>query len=252
MATSASTTYLITGASRGLGRGFVAAYLAQPDSTVIAAVRDPTSSSSKSLGELPKGANSSLIVVKLDSDVETDPADAVKQLKAEHNITSLDIVIANAGIMKAYPTVQEAKVESFYEHYRTNVVGVVLLFQAISPLLKASTKSGKFIVMGSVAGSITLAEKSPVPNTVYGASKAALNFITNRIHVENEEIVAVSVHPGFVQTPGGNSAAESFGMEKADITLDESIGPMLKLIAEATRESAGGKFKLYDGSDLPW
>lgn len=198
MAASTSTTYLITGASRGLGRGFVAAYLAQPDSIVVAAVRDPTSSSSKSLQELPKGANSSIIIVKLDSDVETDSQQAVQQLKTEHKITSLDIVIANAGIMKAYPTVQDAKVESFYEHYRTNVVGVVLLFQAISPLLKASTKSGKFIVMGSLAGSITMADKSPVPNTVYGASKAALNFVTRRIHVENEEIVAVSIHPGFV------------------------------------------------------
>lgn len=198
MAAPTSTTYLITGASRGLGRGFVAAYLAQPDSIVVAAVRDPTSSPSKSLEELPKGANSSLVVVKLDSDVETDPQQAVQQLKTEHKITSLDIVIANAGIMKAYPTVQDAKAESFYEHYRTNVVGVVLLFQAISPLLKASTKSGKFMVMGSLAGSITMADKSPVPNTVYGASKAALNFVTRRIHVENEEIVAVSIHPGFV------------------------------------------------------
>lgn len=198
MAASISTTYLVTGASRGLGRGFVAAHLAQPNSIVVAAVRDPTSSTSKSLQDLPKGANSSLIVIKIDSLAENDPQEAVKQLKSEHNITSLDVVVANAGIAKVFPTVQEAKVEDFLEHYRTNVIGVVLLFQAILPLLKASTKPAKFAVMGSIAGSITAAVDAPVSNTVYGASKAALNFVTRRIHTENPDIVAISIHPGFV------------------------------------------------------
>jgi norsolorinic acid ketoreductase len=193
-----STIYLVTGASRGLGRALVAAYLAQPNNTVIAAVRDPTSSSSISLQELVKGANSSLIIVKIDSLSETDAQQAITQLKSEHNITSLDVVIANAGIAKLFPLVQDARVEDFLEHYRTNVIGVAILFQAILPLLKNSTKTPKFVVMGSVAGSIGEAEKSPVPNTVYGASKAALNFITKRIHAENADIIAFPVHPGFV------------------------------------------------------
>ena len=34
-------SYLVTGANRGIGRGLVAAFLARPHATVIAAVRDP-------------------------------------------------------------------------------------------------------------------------------------------------------------------------------------------------------------------
>lgn len=199
MAAQTSTIYLVTGASRGLGRGLVAAYLAQPNNIVIAAVRDPTSSSSTTLQKLPKGANSSLIIVKIDSLSETDAQQAVAQLKSEHNITSLDVVIANAGIAKLFPLVQDARVEDFLDHYRTNVIGVAILYQAILPLLKNSTKTPKFVAMSSLAGCIGEAEKSPVPNTVYGASKAALNFITKRIHAENADIIAFPVHPGFVR-----------------------------------------------------
>jgi norsolorinic acid ketoreductase len=251
MATQTPTTYLITGASRGLGRGLVAAYLARPNNTVIAAVRDLTSPPSKSLQELPKGTSTSLIVVKIDSLSETDPQDAVAQLKSEHNITTLDVVIANAGIAKIFPLVSDSKVEDYLEHYRTNVIGTVLLYQAILPLLKNSAMSPKFVTMGSNAGSITMIEHVPIPNAVYGSSKAALNYVTQKIHAENPEIIAFPVHPGFVcqfhsfflpncqytnrmnqvQTEGGNAAANFFGLEKAQMTVEESIAAMVKLVS---------------------
>ncbi|KEF61389.1 uncharacterized protein A1O9_02955 [Exophiala aquamarina CBS 119918] len=252
MIAPASTIYLVSGASRGLGRALVAAYLARPNNTVIATVRDPTSPVSKSLQELSKGTNSSLIVLKTDSLIETDAQQAIDELKSVHNITSLDVVIANAGIAKLFPTVQEVRVEDILEHYRTNVIGVVLLFQAVVPLLKNSTKTPKFVVMGSEAGSIGGMEQVPVPNAAYGPSKAALNWITKKIHVENPDIIAFPIHPGFVQTDTGNASARAFGMEKAILTYEESIPPMVKLIDEATREATSGKFKLYDGSSLDW
>ena len=127
--------------------------------------------------------------MKIDSLSETDAQQAITQLKSEHNITSLDVVIANAGIAKVFPLVQDARVKDFLEYYRTNVIGVVILFQAILPLLKNSTKTPKFVVMGSVAGSIGEAEK--VQSLIRSrASKAALNFITKRIHAENADIIA--------------------------------------------------------------
>lgn len=201
MIAETSTVYLVSGASRGLGRALVAAYLAQPNNTVIATVRDPTSSASKSLPELSKGTNSSLIVLKIDSMVETDAQQAIAELKSAHNITSLDVVIANAGIAKLFPTVQEARVEDMLEHYRTNVIGVVLLFQAVISLLENSAKTPKFVVMGSNAGTIGGMEEVPVPNAAYGPSKAALNWVTKKIHVENPDIIAFPIHPGFVRLP---------------------------------------------------
>jgi norsolorinic acid ketoreductase len=85
------------------------------------------------------------------------------------------------------------------EHYQINVLGPLHLFQATAPLLVASQKP-KFVAMSSGAGSISGVEKLKVENTAYGASKAALNFVTRRIHAENEHLIAFPINPGWLQT----------------------------------------------------
>lgn len=100
----APITILVTGASRGLGKGFVKRCFAQPGNTVVAGVRDPEHPNAKVLAELPQGDGTRLLVVKIDSLVESDPADAVKALVKE-GINALDIVVGNAGISKCHPFV---------------------------------------------------------------------------------------------------------------------------------------------------
>ena len=180
----------------GIGRGLVQAYLGRPNNVVIAAVRDPTDSTSKSLSHLPKASGSSLIIVKISSTSETDAAAAVKELEALHDIDVLDIVIANAGIAKAYPRVEAAQTSDLLEHYHVNVIGTIILFRAVLPLLKRSQQTPKFIAMGSAAGTIGGQEKAPVPNAAYGPSKAAVNWVAEKVHLENEDLIAFPIHPG--------------------------------------------------------
>jgi len=49
--------------------------------------------------------------------------------------------------------------------------------------------------MGSSAGQITGDGESPFLNSVYGVTKAALNYIVKRIHLENEGIIAFAIDP---------------------------------------------------------
>ena len=163
---------------------------------MIASVRNPTHPTSLSLQELPKNPSSSLIIVKIDSISETDPKDAIAELRSKHNITSLDVVIANAGISAIWPAVADAKPSDMIEHYRVNAVGIALLFQAVLPLLKASSTTPKFITLGTIAGSIAAQENAPVPNAAYGPSKAALNWITKKIHLEHPDMIAFPLSPG--------------------------------------------------------
>lgn len=51
-------------ATQGIGAGFVAKYLSRPNTTVIAAVRNPSASDSKSLESLPRGNGSTVLTVK--------------------------------------------------------------------------------------------------------------------------------------------------------------------------------------------
>ena len=159
-------------------------------------MRDPSDSTSKSLKDIPHASSSSLIIVQIRSDSETDARNAVKELETTHRITSLDIVIGNAGIAKHFPPVEEATTQDLLEHYRVNVIGNVVLFQAVLPLLAKSTTTPKFIIISSAAGSIDGQDQQPVPNAVYGPSKAAVNWVAKKIHLENENLVAFPVHPG--------------------------------------------------------
>jgi norsolorinic acid ketoreductase len=187
------TIILISGANRGLGRAFLEIFLARPNHTVIAANRDPSVPTSQELLHLPAAAGSKVIVVKLDATVETDAAAAVSELQTKHGIDHIDIVIANAGVAWVIPTVAQLQVADLEEHMRTNVHGVVWLYQAVLPLLK---KSGKpvWVSMGSQSGLLT--NFLNFPNAAYGPTKVVLHWLTCAIHTEEPSITAFVVDPG--------------------------------------------------------
>jgi norsolorinic acid ketoreductase len=173
----------------------VAAYLPRPNTTVIAAVRDPNHATSKSLWTLSKGASSTLIIVKIDSASKSSVAAAMEQLQSVHNVRALDVVIASAGISKCYPPVAEVTFEDVQEHFSINTIGPLLLFQAALPLMQSS-KQPKFIAISSAAGSIDGMGVGSVPNAAYGPSKAALNYLTRKMHFEHKNLIAFPVDPG--------------------------------------------------------
>jgi norsolorinic acid ketoreductase len=167
--------------------------------TVIAGLRDPLSPSSIELQNLPHGNQSQLLLVKLDSTSETDAMAAIQTLVSEYAISKLDIVIANAGVSQYFGSALITPAKEMLDHFTVNTVGPLLLFQATAPLLKAAP-APKFVVISSGAGSITQMDKLPVENTAYGASKAALNFVTRRIHCEIPNLVAFPINPGWLWT----------------------------------------------------
>lgn len=184
---SVPSRYLVSGANRGIGKGFVQRILQKPSTTVVAAVRDPSHPTSKALNDFPKGPGSRLVIVKLDSAVETDAADAMVQLRNQ-GITSLDIIIANAGIGQDGAGVLDTAVSNTRKHLEVNVLGPLTLAQAAAPLLKASeTGSPKFIAISSIIGSIgsqELFSQFPKTSSPYGASKACLNWFIRMMSFE--------------------------------------------------------------------
>ncbi|THW42087.1 NAD(P)-binding protein [Aureobasidium pullulans] len=248
----AVTTVLVTGANKGLGRGFVQKYLSRPDTVVVAAVRNPESEESKALLNLNKAQGSKLIPVKIESASATDALEAVESI-TQQGVSHLDIVIANAGIFKsaAFLEVSKMKSSDLLEHVDINVNGPVRLFQATLPLLHAS-RQPKFIAISSGVGTIGGAEYIPWAVTSYGASKAALNFLLRRIHIENKDLIAIAFHPGAVQTDEGNKAAQFFGFEAAFTSVEDSVDGIIAKVDAATREDTSGRFLAFDNTPLVW
>ncbi|KAK4175374.1 hypothetical protein QBC36DRAFT_331608 [Triangularia setosa] len=248
------TTYLITGASRGIGKGLVAAYLLRPDSIVIACVRNVVTQSA-ALESLPKADTSSLLVVKLDCASETDALAAASQLHTEHHITHLDVVIANAAIATNYGPASTMQLEHLQTHMMVNTYSVLLLFQATRLLLQgAKAGKAKFVLIGAPLSTITgMEEYARVPLSAYCVSKLAANWLVRKFHFENKWLVAFIVDPGHVQTDMGDQGARLMGRSKAPTTIDESITGICARIDEATKEKTSGQFVLHeDGSKLAW
>jgi norsolorinic acid ketoreductase len=167
---------------------------------VIAAVRDPSNSTSKSLSSLPVGKGSALITIPLDASSETSITNAIHTLTTQYSITSLSVVIANAGMVEFYGTVLQTPVQGARDHYNTNVIGALALFQEVYPLLQSSPEGvlPKFVTVTSTVGSIGAMEDWPMKATAYGSSKASLNWLTKNIHIENPGLIAFPIHPGYV------------------------------------------------------
>jgi norsolorinic acid ketoreductase len=186
----------------GIGRGLLSKYLARENHTVIAAVRDPSNSTSKSLSSLPVGKGSALITVPLDASSETSITNAIHTLKTQYSITSLSVVVANAGMVEFYGTVLQTPVQGARDHYNTNVIGALALFQEVYPLLQSSPEGvlPKFVTITSTVGSIGAMEDWSMKATAYGSSKASLNWLTKNIHIENPGLIAFPIHPGYVSS----------------------------------------------------
>lgn len=210
----------------GIGLGLVTEYAKRPDTVVIAAVRDPAKAAS--IKAIFPGAGSKVIVVKIDSVFETDPAAAVASL-AEQGISYLDVVIANAGIANHWGPGAATPAKELVDHFHVNVVGTVVLFQAVLPLLEKSANP-KFVSVSTAVGSIAEQEIYPLPSTAYGGSKAALNYITRKLHFEHPNIVVYPISPGWVQTDMGTPAAKAFGMNDAPVTLVDCIAGVSKSV----------------------
>ncbi|KAF1980843.1 putative aflatoxin biosynthesis ketoreductase nor-1 [Aulographum hederae CBS 113979] len=247
MDNSDKTIVLVTGANRGIGFALVQTYLTRPNHIVVAAVRSP--GTFKALEALPRLTTTSLLPATIDSSDHTSAGKALDTLKSTYGISHLSVVIANAGISKIYPTAASVQLDDIREHLEVNTFGPVILFQACLPLLLPGSK---FVAISSIAGSIGIMGPGAAPNSAYGPSKAALNYLMRKMHHENGELVVFPIDPGWVQTEMGNTAAQKWGVESAPTTIEESAGGIIKVIDDATRENSGGKFMAYNGGETPW
>ena len=240
-----SQVWLVTGANRGIGLEFIKQLSSRQNTTIFATARNP--SKATVLNELA-AKNPNVHILQLESTSAADAAAAADRIGKIAG--GLDVVVANAGIANNWQAVTNVEISSFEEHLQVNVIGTLILFKAMYPLL-LKQKTRKFITISTLAA--TLKNMLPIRGTVYGASKVALNWVTKSIHNElgSQGFIAFPLNPGSVDTDMGKYAAETFGWGEFPLKAPESVSGMLKVIDTATSEQ-GGRFLSYDGSELEW
>ncbi|RLN45880.1 hypothetical protein BBJ29_008038 [Phytophthora kernoviae] len=235
VASSESTvnTVFITGSNRGIGLTFARHYVAN-GWKVIAAARDVGSASD--LKELAVSK-----IIPLDTSDETSISKVAEQLKGE----PIDLLINNAGVGGGggIPDVTKNDMMKLFE---VNAVGAFLVTRALLPNLKlAVAKHGTATVcqISSIMGSI--AENGSGGRYSYRASKAALNMLNMSLSIDlkDDKIVALALHPGYVAT--------RMTANKGEVTKEESVAGLTKIIAEVKPEDSGKYFD-FRGTNLPW
>eukprot|EP01117_Protostelium_nocturnum_P010191 TRINITY_DN3645_c0_g1_i1.p1 TRINITY_DN3645_c0_g1~~TRINITY_DN3645_c0_g1_i1.p1 ORF type:complete len:247 (+),score=73.04 TRINITY_DN3645_c0_g1_i1:153-893(+) len=241
--------WLITGANKGLGLGLVQELAKEKSFTVFATAREP--SASPQLEKLSK-ENQNVHLIKLNSENnEEELKQAVETVKAKEG--GLDYLICNAGTFGHAGPVLTTPLSEYSQHFQVNFVFPVALFQSFYPLLK-QRETKTFVYISSALGSISVMQDWENPASPYGASKAAGNYITRKIHLEHEKegFVVFALSPGWVQTEMGNKFAKEIGAEKAILTIEESVEGQINMITKSTREKEGGRFVGHDGSEYAW
>jgi NAD(P)-dependent dehydrogenase (short-subunit alcohol dehydrogenase family) len=193
---------LITGASRGIGRG-AAAELTARGHEVIATARDVSA-----LDDVPAVARLQLDVTDQAS-VDAAIADAGR----------IDVLVSNAGATVRAPleTVPIAEVGQLFE---LNTFGALRVAQAVLPAMR-ERGAGRLIFVSSIQGRIAIPLIGP-----YAASKWALEAIAETLAIETRHFgVSVSVlQPGAVATDGAARA-------KAFLDDDNPYRPLLDQLA---------------------
>lgn len=257
---ASNTTYVITGANRGIGLGLVQAYLARPSTTVVGVVRNDTAATSlKTAAEkVTKGTNSLLHVVQVDFSAAGSP-EAVRErfLAATGGLSHVNTLIYSAGHVTTMAPTIAITAEHLRESFEINTIGPLTAFQALWPLMEKGTAATgappKFIMLSSSMGSIGGME--PFPGGAYGPSKAAANYIVKALHLQMGQsgLVSVALHPGWVQTAMGDFVAKEWNYAAGPPdTVEDSVKGIVKVVDEASRETVSGKFVTQTGQELPW
>lgn len=224
-------TFVVTGASRGIGQEF-ARQLAARGEHVIATVR----SLDKAAALHALGPN--VRVLPLDV---ADPA-SISTFGRALASEKIDVLINNAGVKSLGRTIAELDPTEMREVMMVNAIAPMLVVQALLAPLRAGERKTIVQITSQLA---SIANNTGGSSYAYRASKAALNQFNKSLANElvADGFTTVAVHPGWVATDMGGASAP--------LTPHDSVRYLIRTIDNLTIADTG-HFLNYDGTPLPW
>jgi NAD(P)-dependent dehydrogenase (short-subunit alcohol dehydrogenase family) len=205
----------VTGANRGIGHEIARQLAKRKDLHVILTARDEKKG--KAAAKALSGDGVEVEFHPLDVDSEKSVAVLAGFLGKTYG--RCDVLVNNAGIL-ADPRgsrVLDSKPGTYRETLATNVLGPLMLAQALVPLMKKH-RYGRIVNVSSAMGQLSdLGSGSPA----YRISKTALNALTLILAADltGSGILVNSMSPGWVRTAMGGSGAPRSVEEGADTAV---------------------------------
>lgn len=228
--------FLVTGAGNGMGRE-VAIELLRRGASVIGVDLNADFLAETKILATDKSEKFTPVVLDITN------RESIKELAAKHK--DLDGLVNVAGIIQPFVRVDSLEMSAVDRVMNVNFFGPLNLIHAFLPILKSRPEAHILNVssMGSYA---------PVPGqTIYGASKAAVNLLTEGLRSELSEtkVKLTLVWPGAIATNITGNSGVSISSEaaaEAPKTKTVSAADAGIQIVEAIEQNAK---RIYIGSD---
>jgi len=242
-------TVLITGASKGIGRGIAKVFAKQGANTVIVARH---LDAAQAVADELKAAGYEAMGVAADVADKASLQSAVQTAVEAYG--GLDILCANAGIFPS-ASLEEMTEEDWDTVMNTNLKGTLFSVQTCLPELKKSA-AGRVVITSSITGPIT-----GFPGwSHYGASKAGqLGFIrTAAIELAKYGITVNAVMPGNILTEGLEGMGDDYLKQMASSiplkrlgSVEDIANAMLYFASEEAGYVTGQTIVVDGGQVLP-
>jgi NAD(P)-dependent dehydrogenase (short-subunit alcohol dehydrogenase family) len=206
-----SKVWLITGASRGLGRSLTQEAL-KVGHRVVATARN-----AERLAEVASKFGESVRTVPLDVTNEAQAKNAVEA--AIETFGCVDVLVNNAGYGNVYP-VEDTSLADFRAQIETNLFGVIIMTKALLPHFRERA-SGHIIQISSIGGRV-----GPVGRAAYAAAKFGVEGFSESLSKEVGPlgIKVTIVEPGGFRTDFAGSSTElREGRKEYDGTVGAAV-----------------------------
>lgn len=203
-----TSTWLITGSSRGLGRALAEAVL-EAGHRLVATARDPGA-----LLDLTERYPDTARAVALDV---SDPSAAQRAVRTSVEVFGgLDVLVNNAGYGDV-DSVEDTSLESFRAQIETNLFGTIILTKAAIPVMRLQ-RSGRMLQLSSVGGRLGAPGRA-----AYSAAKWAVEGFSESLALE---MALIGVHVTLIE-PGGfrtDFAGTSTSLHEGRAEYDAVVG----------------------------
>ena len=213
--------FLLTGASRGIGRSLAEA-LATSGARLVLSARTTDDLERVARTCRASGADVRAVV----GDVGRD-ADAARMVETAHQAFGhIDVLINNAAVLLSRAPLKDVEAEVWEQTLRVNVVGTANMIRHVLPAME-ERRDGLIVNVTSTWGR----EAAPLV-APYCASKFAVEALTRSVSMESGPgVVVCAANPGVIAT---DMLADAFGGDVSAYPGPEALTPRwLRLLEEA-------------------
>ncbi len=235
---------LVTGASRGIGKG-IALALAAAGADVAIGYRREQAAADGVVGEIEALGRRGAAFA---ADVRDAEAVEAMVRGARDALGGLDIVVANAGVPTRFEATHEVDPGYWDRVLQIDLYGVFYTLRAALPFLREQ-RDGVILTVSSVA-----ADACGAKGAAYNAAKAGVNALTKTVSRENarRNVRCNVIAPGLIQTDISDGMQAFHGDLEKSIplgrigTIDE-VGALAVYLASKEAEWITGKVFRIDG-----